>query len=513
MESNNISWGYARVSTEEQTLDSDALGKQIQKLQDAGCSRIYYDIKSRTTESRDGLNELISDLKNCETGSVHFLKFTRIDRIGSSSKLFYSLLEALKLKNISLVSLEQGIDVDSLGGELTIDMLLAASKFEIKMLSHRVKTERSYRTAQGKPNNVYPFGFKINNGAYVPNNEPLVCHLATKREFTYVEVAKLIFEFFSETQTVGKTCKKIHEYFGLLATGRTKKEKGSNVIRADKPDKYNSNHVAQVPLHFSKMSIRNILVNPVYAGGTHHDTYHYENGKRKSRKCFTEWKITWDTHEGIISREQHEKIKVTIKSNTNNRWVSTGDINPYSRKLNCVYCSGGFVRQYYKKRDGSNVKEYWYQCSNYRDGRCTNNKMISEKKLDAGVQELFKAKALELAEVIERRMELEAVPKFTESEELVTLRKNLNSLRLLQPNEIIEKAIGETEARIDYLVRNAHFSLPDYVKISTLVELISCNGFWELTLVEDKKRFLKEFVKKITVDAPRVKDITFSFQY
>ncbi|NJL09687.1 MAG: recombinase family protein [Calothrix sp. SM1_7_51] len=95
---NYISWGYARVSTEEQTLDSDALDKQIQRLKEVGCSRIYWDIKSRTTESRDGLNRLIEDLKNSAASEVHSLKFTRIDRIGSSSRLFYSLLEVLKSK-------------------------------------------------------------------------------------------------------------------------------------------------------------------------------------------------------------------------------------------------------------------------------------------------------------------------------------------------------------------------------------------------------------------------------
>lgn len=508
-----ISWGYARVSTEEQALDADALGKQIQRLQDAGCSKVYYDIISRTTESRDGLNELIRDLKNCDTGSVQFFKCARIDRIGSSSRLFYSLLEVLKLKKISLVCLEQEIDIDSLGGELTIDILLAASKFEIKMLSHRVKTERTYRTSLGKPNNISPFGFKVENGAYTQNNTPLVCLLATKQEFTHIEVAKLIFDLFAQVQSVGKTCKKIHEYFGLLATGRNKKEKTPNVI-TDTQTKYTSNHIAQVPLHFSKMTIRNILVSPVYAGGTHYDTYNYhDNGKKKSRKCFTEWNITWDTHQGIISREQHEQIKATIKGNTNNRWAATEDVNPYIRKLTCIYCSGGFVRQYYKKKDGSNIKDYWYQCSNYRDGRCANKKMISEKKLDAGIQKIFILKAVELAEIIQQRMELEAAPKLVESDELIALRKNLNSLRLLQTNEIIEKAIQDTESKIDYLVRNSNVLLPDYVKISELLDLITDDGFWESITVADKKRFLKEFIKKITVDAPNVTDIIFSFRY
>ncbi|NJL09686.1 MAG: recombinase family protein [Calothrix sp. SM1_7_51] len=80
-----------------------------------------------------------------------------------------------------MVSLDQAIDAESLGGELTIDMLLAASKFEIKMLSHRVKTEMGVRRSQGKANNRAPFGYIVENGYYLQNKEPLVCLLSNKK--------------------------------------------------------------------------------------------------------------------------------------------------------------------------------------------------------------------------------------------------------------------------------------------------------------------------------------------
>ncbi len=515
---NSVSWGYARVSTEEQTLDGDALGKQIQRLKDAGCSRIYWDVRSRTTESRDGLNRLIEDLKNSAASEVQSLKFTRIDRIGSSSRLFYSLLEVLKSKQVNLVSLDQAIDAESLGGELTIDMLLAASKFEIKMLSHRVKTEIHVRKSQGKANNRAPFGYIVENGYYVPNKQPLVCLLSTKKEFSYIEVAQLIFDTFFKAESVSKTCRLIHDFFGILASSRNMKEKSLNVLTIDddKPTKYRTTHVAQVPLYFSKATIRNILVNPVYAGGTTSDTYDYfDNGKRRQRKHFTEWKVLWETHEGIISRVEHEEIKEIIKNNTNNRWSGqreNEEINPYTNILKCSHCGGGFNRTTQYTNKNSLIKNWWYQCSNFQDGRCNNKSMISDKKIDAGIKRLLNVKAVELAEIINRRVELESVPQFIESEELISLRNSLNSLRALQPNEIIEKAIFETEQKIDYLVRNADVSVPDFMKISALIELVSGDTFWDSMNNLDKKRFLREFVKRITVDAPEVIDIIFSFR-
>ncbi|WP_158632896.1 fdxN element excision recombinase XisF [Dulcicalothrix desertica] len=516
---NSISWGYARVSTEEQTLDSDALGKQIQRLKDAGCSQIYWDVKSRTTESRDGLNRLIEDLKNSAVGEVHSLKFTRIDRIGSSSRLFYSLLEVLKSKQINMVSLDQAIDAESLGGELTIDMLLAASKFEIKMLSHRVKSEMHLRKSQGKANNRAPFGYIVEKGYYVPNQEPLVCLLSTRKEYSYIEVAQLIFEIFFKVESMSQTCRLIHDFFGILASPRNIKEKSLNVLKIDddKPIKYRTTHIAQVPLYFSKMTIRNILVNPVYAGGTVSDTYDYfENGKRRQRKHFTEWKVLWETHEGIISRAEHEKIKEIIKNNTSNRWVShqeQDEINPYIDVLKCSHCGGGFSRCCYHVSKGSNpTKNWWYQCSNYRDRRCNKKSTISDKKIDTSIKKLLNVKAAELADIIKKRVELESVPQFIESKELINLRSSLNSLRALQPNEIIEKAILETEKKIDYLVRNMDVPVPDFLKISTLIELLSDDALWDSMTNLDKKRFFREFIHKIIVDAPNVIDITFSFR-
>jgi DNA invertase Pin-like site-specific DNA recombinase len=151
-------WFYGRVSTVEQQEDRGALKKQLERGKNAGCSRFYWDIQSRATEVRSGLQQLIDDLKILPHSAVSELIVTRIDRIGSSSRLFYSLLEVLRSKDIRLVALDQTIDTESLGGELTIDILLAASKFEVKMLSSpRQCREEAPNDAKKKPQ-VSSFG-------------------------------------------------------------------------------------------------------------------------------------------------------------------------------------------------------------------------------------------------------------------------------------------------------------------------------------------------------------------
>ncbi|NJL09684.1 MAG: hypothetical protein HC908_04190 [Calothrix sp. SM1_7_51] len=75
-----------------------------------------------------------------------------------------------------------------------------------------------------------------------------------------------------------------------------------------------------------------------------------------------------------------------------------------------------------------------------------------------------------------------------------------------------KKAILETEQRIDYLIRNTDVSVPDFLKISTLIELLTDDALWDSMAYLDKKRFFREFVKKVIVDAPEVIDIIFSFR-
>ena len=66
--------GYARVSTQEQTLDL-----QRDALQQAGCERLFTDTVSGTKAERPGLNEALKQLR---PGDVFVV--WRLDRLGRS---------------------------------------------------------------------------------------------------------------------------------------------------------------------------------------------------------------------------------------------------------------------------------------------------------------------------------------------------------------------------------------------------------------------------------------------
>lgn len=63
--------GYGRVSTQDQSLDV-----QIEKLKEAGCSKIFTDIASGSNTQRKGYLALLDYLRSGDT-----LVITRIDRI------------------------------------------------------------------------------------------------------------------------------------------------------------------------------------------------------------------------------------------------------------------------------------------------------------------------------------------------------------------------------------------------------------------------------------------------
>ena len=106
--------GYARVSTTDQnlTLQKDALEK-------AGCERIYEDELSGTKDNRPGLLKAIEMLRENDT-----LVVWKLDRLGRSLAHLISVITDLKSKNISFVSITEGMDTTTASGELFFHIFL-----------------------------------------------------------------------------------------------------------------------------------------------------------------------------------------------------------------------------------------------------------------------------------------------------------------------------------------------------------------------------------------------------
>ncbi|WP_448268144.1 fdxN element excision recombinase XisF [Nostoc sp. DSM 114159] len=511
-------WGYARVSGEEQQTDKGALRKQIERLQDAGCSKVYWDIQSRTTEVREGLQQLINDLKTSSKGKVKSLQFTRIDRIGSSSRLFYSLLEVLRSKGIKLIALDQGVDPESLGGELTIDMLLAAAKFEVRMVTERLKSERRHRIDQGKSHRVAPLGYRIQKDKYIRDDSLCVCLLEGQRELTVSDLARYIFNTFFECGSVAATVRKLHCDFGIetKAFAWNKPETSSRIISDDDLDKMvftpnKANHPLRYPwsgLRWSIAGLKALLVNPVYAGGLPFDTYVKSKGKRKH---FDEWKVKWGTHdeEAIITCTEHEQIKQIIRGNRHNRWASRDDneVNPFSNLIKCAHCGGSMTRHAKRvNKDGQAI--YYFQCRLYKAGNCSNKNMISSKILDIQVVDFLAQEAERLANLVETDEQTVV----EESAEVKTLRASLNTLETLPPSSAIEQIKNDLKEQIAIALGATNNAIKQsLIAKERIILAFSNKSYWQGLNAQDKRAILNGCVKKICVDGNFITAIEYRY--
>ena len=97
--------GYARVSTSDQTLNS-----QEDDLRAAGCERIFTDVASGSKTARPGLAEALDHLRKGDT-----LVVWRLDRLGRSLKHLIETVgvEAAAVRKFTVGSYTQGLALGS----------------------------------------------------------------------------------------------------------------------------------------------------------------------------------------------------------------------------------------------------------------------------------------------------------------------------------------------------------------------------------------------------------------
>lgn len=132
--------GYARVSTHEQSLDS-----QLDSLKQAGCERIYCDRISGTKSRRPELDRLRGALRSGDT-----LIVWRLDRLGRSLRDLIAWTEWLPENGIALRSLTEQIDTAHPAGKLTFHLFAALAEFERNLIRERTLVGLQAARARGR---------------------------------------------------------------------------------------------------------------------------------------------------------------------------------------------------------------------------------------------------------------------------------------------------------------------------------------------------------------------------
>lgn len=121
--------GYARVSTQDQTLDV-----QLDKLNDYGCDRIFSDVASGVRCLRPGLEDLFSVLRDGDK-----LVLVRLDRLGRSLADLIKRTNKIFEMKVELVSLTESIDTSTPAGRMMIHMISVFAQFELDLLQERTR--------------------------------------------------------------------------------------------------------------------------------------------------------------------------------------------------------------------------------------------------------------------------------------------------------------------------------------------------------------------------------------
>jgi len=132
--------GYARVSTDGQTLDAQQAALKV-----AGATQIYSEKVSGAVTERKALARAISAL-----WADDVLMVTRLDRLARSTRDLLNVLDAVAKRNAGFKSLnDQWADTTTAHGRLMLTVLGGLAEFERELIRAQIDEGRKRAQARG----------------------------------------------------------------------------------------------------------------------------------------------------------------------------------------------------------------------------------------------------------------------------------------------------------------------------------------------------------------------------
>jgi DNA invertase Pin-like site-specific DNA recombinase len=177
--------GYVRVSTREQAQEGVSLAAQEERIR-AYCTargwdliRVYRDEgESGSDLDRPGVRSMIRDLK---ANGVDVVVVLKLDRLTRSMRDLGYLIEDL-FGGRALAAVDGSLDSSTPSGELVVNMLGAAARWERETAIERTKAALDYKRSRGEWLGRIPFGFRIDEaGKLAEDPEAMRVVAAIKR--------------------------------------------------------------------------------------------------------------------------------------------------------------------------------------------------------------------------------------------------------------------------------------------------------------------------------------------
>jgi len=138
---------YVRVSTGQQDTRSQLPDLQAHANAQRGEVRWYTDKASGKTMIRPAWLKLQDAVTRGEVGAV---VVWRLDRLGRTAKGLSSLFAELIERKVNLVSLKDGIDLQTTAGRLVAHVMASVGQYETEVRAERVESGQAAARARGK---------------------------------------------------------------------------------------------------------------------------------------------------------------------------------------------------------------------------------------------------------------------------------------------------------------------------------------------------------------------------
>ena len=446
-------YGYARVSTQEQAEEFDALNQQIARLKAAGSTEVLIDFESGRSDARKQFNEL---LKLVHQNQVDEIIITRVDRLGRSVITIHKAIEVFVRHKVNLRVLDAPVDPNSPFGWFSINQMSGLAEFESRLLSQRVKQGNEYFRQQLKFC-VPPFGYaKDENHRLIPNQK-----IHEKSSKSYFELAKIIIDLILSMPSLKDVCNYIYNEYEVV---------------------------------FTVSGLRDWSKNLALQG---HTAYFIKKKKGINREPI----INFNTHEALIAPATLEAIEHKLLANRKYRSSTKSNRGDYllAGLIKCVHCGGSMYRNFSRHK----TRTEYMRCVNYtkpgkyhcENSKCTRLREIITKTITALCQQ-----APILIEYLENQS---ATTQVINTKEIENLSNELSVLRgLRSSNPDIIKAIAKIEATINSLSTPTKIVDRDsFENAKRKIAIASQTTFWESLDEKELQSALPEFVEKVEVDS------------
>ncbi|MBD2336156.1 recombinase family protein [Calothrix sp. FACHB-156] len=434
-------YGYARVSTVEQSLEYDALKQQINRLETAGAEVVLVDVESGRSDKRKEFNKL---LKLVKERKVREVIITRIDRLGRSDIDVIRTIQLFNDCGIILRILDAPIDVSSSFGRFSASQMAALADFESRLLSERTRHGMNYFRSQGKLQKAC-FGYQLNSEHKLePHPENFF-------------IARKIIDLLLQGYSYGAISKLLFEQYGI---------------------------------EFSLSGLRHWVKNPALQG---HTRYFTEMEYRRNPNNPRSPQVIRNTHQAIATEAEINQIKRNAKTKPRLSGKREKDY-PLKGLLRCWHCGGGMYRVISRYKSG---ETHWVRCARHAQNIhfCPNKTNARLTTLTQQVIERITKKATEITEQsnISDRNE--------ESETLIDLKMQLAGLVALNSsNPAIIAAVRDIQNQIEteeIRLRSASRIDADRLKLAWSYSQAT---FWESLDDGDLQQAFSSFVEVVFVD-------------